>query len=174
MTEGRRNEFKNFTAFSNPDTRRRIPDPQAESTFLASKLIWEEMNQEPHASVCRLYQALLHLWHTEPALRAADRASYEAAALNDSAILLMRRSSSGPAVLVIIQLLDGGTIDLNQHSAAQTVTGRKWQIILTTEDPEFCADPRRPEVDLSGALPVVRFHRPSAVILRGEPVANGE
>jgi len=168
VTEGRRSEFKNFSAFSDPEARHGIPDPQAESTFQSSKLIWEEINQEPHASVRRLYRALLHLRRTEPALHAADRASYEAAALNESAILLVRRSSSGPVILLIFQLLHGGTVDLNQHSATQTVHGRKWQIILTSEDPEFCADPCRPEVDLSGAFPVVRFLRPSAVILRGE------
>jgi maltooligosyltrehalose trehalohydrolase len=166
VTEGRRNEFKNFSAFSDPNIRNQIPDPQAESTFLASKLIWEEINREPHASVRRLYQALLHLRRTEPALHAADRAGYEVAALNESAILLVRRSSSGPVILLIFQLLHGGTVDLNQRSATPTVTGRKWQIILTTEDAEFCADPRPPEVDLSGARPVVRFLRPSAVILR--------
>jgi maltooligosyltrehalose trehalohydrolase len=166
VTEGRRNEFKNFSAFSDPEVRRRIPDPQAESTFLASKLIWDEIDQEPHASIRRLYQALLRLRRTEPALRAADRAGYEVVALNESAILLMRRSSSGPAVIIVIQLVGSGTVDLNHHPAAPTVRGRKWQIIFTTEDSEFCADPHRPEVDLAGALPAARFYRPSGVILR--------
>src|SRR5207302_1405895 len=36
VTEGRRTEFKSFSAFSDPKTRERIPDPQAESTFLRS------------------------------------------------------------------------------------------------------------------------------------------
>jgi maltooligosyltrehalose trehalohydrolase len=179
VTEGRRNEFKNFSAFSNPEARHRIPDPQAESTFRSSKLIWEEMNREPHASVRRLYQVLLHLRRADTALRAADRASCEVTTFDESAILLIRRSplelgaltqsrSPGPTVLVMVQLLGVGTVDLHKHSAARTLEGRRWKTILTTEDDEFCTDPHRPEIELSGSSPVIRFLRPSAVVLRGE------
>jgi maltooligosyltrehalose trehalohydrolase len=168
VTEGRRNEFKNFSAFSDPEARHGIPDPQAESTFQSSKLIWEEINREPHASVRRLYQALLHLRHTESTLRAADRAGYDVTALDESAILLVRRSASGPTLLVIVHLLHSGTVDLHKYSAARALEGRHYSIILTTEDQEFCPDPCRPEINLSGALPVIRFLRPSAVILREE------
>jgi maltooligosyltrehalose trehalohydrolase len=164
VTEGRREEFKNFSAFSDPVIRDRIPDPQAESTFQASKLIWEEKNREPHASIWRLYRTLLHLRRTEPALRNADRADYEIAALNESAILLIRRESS--TMLIIVQLREGGTVDLNKHSAARDLAGRRWRTILTTEDQEFCTGSHAPEINLSGALPVFRFFRPSAVILR--------
>jgi len=38
VTEGRRSEFKGFAAFSSPDARARIPDPQDEGTFLRSQL----------------------------------------------------------------------------------------------------------------------------------------
>jgi maltooligosyltrehalose trehalohydrolase len=168
VTEGRRNEFKHFSAFSDLDARRRIPDPQALSTFQSSKLIWEERNREPHASIFRLYHALLHLRHTEGALHAVDRPDFEVWALDESTILLLRRSPSGSAVLIIIQLLRGGTIDLNKHPAARSVPDREWQILLTTEDSEFCTDPCQPEVDLSLGLPRLRFLRPSAIILRGE------
>lgn len=179
VTEGRRNEFKNFSAFSNPEVLGRIPDPQAQSTFQSSKLVWEEMNREPHASIRRLYQALLHLRRTEPALRNSDRDDYGVTALGASAILLVYRSSSelgaltqrrdpGPTVLAIVQLPGEGTVDLHKHSAGHALDGRRWQIMLTTEDEPFCTDPRRPEIDRSGSLPVIRFLRPSAVILREE------
>src|SRR5260370_33168884 len=49
VTEGRRKEFKHFSAFSDARERERIPDPQAQSTFLAIRLIWEEREREPHA-----------------------------------------------------------------------------------------------------------------------------
>jgi maltooligosyltrehalose trehalohydrolase len=168
VTEGRRNEFKSFSTFSDPEARHRIPDPQAVSSFHSSKLVWEEMNQEPHASVRRLYQALLHLRRTEPALRSTDRTGFEVSELDQSAILLLRGSSSSASILVIIQFLRDGTIDLNEHPAAGSLPRRRWEIVLTTEDPEYCPDPCRPEVDISGAVPVVHFLRPSAVILRGE------
>ena len=36
VTEGRRKEFAHFTAFSDPETRAKIPDPNAAATFAAS------------------------------------------------------------------------------------------------------------------------------------------
>jgi maltooligosyltrehalose trehalohydrolase len=36
VTEGRRKEFAHFAAFSNPETREKIPDPNAATTFHAS------------------------------------------------------------------------------------------------------------------------------------------
>ena len=42
VTEGRRSEFAAFRAFADPDVRDSIPDPQAEATFLASKLDLDE------------------------------------------------------------------------------------------------------------------------------------
>ncbi len=164
VTEGRRNEFKNFSAFSDPAQRQRIPDPQAEATFHFSKLIWAEREKEPHASVLRLYQALLHLRLTEPALRASDRGSFRAMAVDDSAILLGREATSGPTLLVIVQLRQAGTVQIQNVSSSHPVTDRKWQTILTTEDAAFCPDPCRPEIDES--MPLVRFYRPGAVILR--------
>ena len=51
VTEGRRNEFRHFSGLLRPGSaRERIPDPQAETTFAASRLDWSEADQEPHAS----------------------------------------------------------------------------------------------------------------------------
>ena len=60
VTEGRRAEFAAFSAFADPATRDRIPDPQDVQTFRASQLEWEERHQPSHAAVLRLYRALLH------------------------------------------------------------------------------------------------------------------
>ena len=39
---------------TDPAARQRIPDPQADTTFLASKLRWAEQESEPHAELLRL------------------------------------------------------------------------------------------------------------------------
>jgi maltooligosyltrehalose trehalohydrolase len=166
VTEGRRQEFKSFSAFSDPHARECIPDPQAESTFLASKLNWAEAEQEPYAATRRLYQALLHLRRTEPALQRASRTSYAAVACAESGILLLRTASSGPAVLLVVQLWEEGTLDVRNHDSQPAARGRRWQTVLTTEDPPFSPDACPPQTDLSGPAPVVRFLRPGAVILR--------
>ncbi len=47
VTEGRRREFAGFKAFDDERMRETIPDPQAESTFLASKLDLTERERHP-------------------------------------------------------------------------------------------------------------------------------
>lgn len=40
VREGRRKEFRHFAAFEDPERRAKIPDPNAETTFEASKIDW--------------------------------------------------------------------------------------------------------------------------------------
>ncbi|MPY69650.1 MAG: malto-oligosyltrehalose trehalohydrolase [Alphaproteobacteria bacterium] len=58
VREGRRREFRRFARFADEANRERIPDPNAESTFLASRLDWRRMDEpagrERHALVARL------------------------------------------------------------------------------------------------------------------------
>ncbi|MEO8280504.1 MAG: malto-oligosyltrehalose trehalohydrolase, partial [Ideonella sp.] len=65
VTNGRRAEFGKFARFADPKVRDHIPDPNAESTFLASKLDWSERTREPHASWLALYSTLLKLRATQ-------------------------------------------------------------------------------------------------------------
>ena len=57
VTQGRRQEFQHFSTFADPTIRETIPDPQAESTFRASKLNWDECEREPHAGIRNLRKA---------------------------------------------------------------------------------------------------------------------
>ncbi len=59
VRKGRREEFKRFPEFADPVMRERIPDPQAESTFLNSRLRWDERSLPEHAATLRWYQRAL-------------------------------------------------------------------------------------------------------------------
>lgn len=59
VRSGRRKEFARFAAFQSDAARERIPDPQAEQTFLDSKLDWETLAQPAHAATLRWYTELL-------------------------------------------------------------------------------------------------------------------
>jgi maltooligosyltrehalose trehalohydrolase len=59
VTEGRRAEFARFENFNSPQAQARIPDPNAEETFLRSKLDWESIRQEPHRDWLQFYQNVL-------------------------------------------------------------------------------------------------------------------
>lgn len=64
VRQGRRREFAAFGW--DPE---RIPDPQAESTFVASKLDWEELSQPDPGQLLQFYQKLIELRKTQPSLQ---------------------------------------------------------------------------------------------------------
>ena len=61
VTNGRRNEFARFAKFSSPEMREQIPNPNAEKTYLQSKLDWQSLTREPHARWLQLYRELLSI-----------------------------------------------------------------------------------------------------------------
>jgi maltooligosyltrehalose trehalohydrolase len=67
VSAGRRREFAEFGW--DPAT---VPDPQAEETFLRSKLRWEELQREPHAGMLAWYREMIRLRREIPALRDAQ------------------------------------------------------------------------------------------------------
>ncbi|HEY3497807.1 MAG TPA: malto-oligosyltrehalose trehalohydrolase, partial [Polyangiaceae bacterium] len=73
VSAGRLREFAAFEAFREGDAAKLVLDPQAEETFLASQLVWEERTQEPHARTLGLYHALLRLRRCDPVLRHSSR-----------------------------------------------------------------------------------------------------
>ncbi|CAN5756451.1 malto-oligosyltrehalose trehalohydrolase [soil metagenome] len=63
VTRGRRNEFSQFARFGDPALRDAIPDPNAASSFLQSRLDWSERERPPHAQWLALYSDLLQRRH---------------------------------------------------------------------------------------------------------------
>ncbi|HUU67372.1 MAG TPA: malto-oligosyltrehalose trehalohydrolase [Methyloceanibacter sp.] len=59
VRDGRRNEFRKWRLFADPEARERIPDPNALSTFEASKLDWSETARSPHRERLALVSRLL-------------------------------------------------------------------------------------------------------------------
>jgi maltooligosyltrehalose trehalohydrolase len=59
VRDGRRAEFAHFKPFRSAQAKPRIPDPNAEATFLASKLDWSCLERLPHREWIRFYRELL-------------------------------------------------------------------------------------------------------------------
>ncbi|MDM0043365.1 malto-oligosyltrehalose trehalohydrolase [Variovorax dokdonensis] len=70
VREGRRAEFAHFNAFADEAARAAIPDPNAEQTFMASKLDWSQRDQPDHASALAHTRALLAVRQQLDAYRA--------------------------------------------------------------------------------------------------------
>lgn len=85
VRRGRREEF---AAFHNQGE---APDPQAESTFVNSKLQWERLQEDDHQALFRYYQALIALRKSHPALRHLDRNALEVFCEEDGNLLILHR-----------------------------------------------------------------------------------
>jgi maltooligosyltrehalose trehalohydrolase len=164
VTEGRRREFADFTAFADPAARARIPDPQAETTFRRSRLPWLERTREPHASILRLYRALLKV-RRDLDLGRLERSHYRVTGREGELVLVIDRPDR-PTVLVVVRF--GGPGVFEHGNAADSATSPdSWRVLLTTEDSPFTSDPLPPTVGRGSPLPRVAFRRAGAVVLAG-------
>jgi maltooligosyltrehalose trehalohydrolase len=105
VSEGRRAEFASFEAFAANDED--VPDPQATDTFHRSVLNWDEREGSPHAEVHGLYQQLLRLRQSHPALAANDRSLFDVEAVDGHTVSLRRSSRDGHAALLAVVRLSG-------------------------------------------------------------------
>jgi maltooligosyltrehalose trehalohydrolase len=172
VTEGRRREFAGFPEFSHPEAALRIPDPQAASTYAASRLNWPERVEPGHAPVLALYRALLALRLEHPALRASSETYGEAEAPDEGSIVI-RRAKHDQVFWVVARLKGSGAIDLAPLAAAyREPAGGDWKLILSTEEPLYAQDPVPPRIVSQAGGPVVHFSRPGAIVLqRNQPVS---
>ena len=112
VTEGRRKEFAHAAAFADPSMRERIPDPNAVTTFEASKLRWSELGLEygPHRHRLDLIRRLLDLRrrHLVPLL--------------ESGTALGTFSSEGAAIAVAWPLADGSRWRLHANFGDMPLT----------------------------------------------------
>jgi maltooligosyltrehalose trehalohydrolase len=162
VREGRRREFRSFSAFSDPRQQERIPDPQARSTFEWSRLDWRLSAVEPHASTLRLHRALLRLRREEPLLQSSPGRSVHVSALGEDSLAIEYRAG-GRALLLAVRLRGAGPIEPRPQALAAEAA---WTTVLTSEDPAFAPDPRPPVLGLGRGRLLLGFERPGAVVLR--------
>jgi maltooligosyltrehalose trehalohydrolase len=102
VSHGRRDEFKSFAAFADPNVRETIPDPEALSTFEASRLRWEELDRGEHARALALHRAMLRLRSEDPVLSQPSRSGDLEVEVHDGVLLevIRRRGATSRTLLV--------------------------------------------------------------------------
>jgi len=152
VSAGRRVEFKRFSAFAGE-----MPDPQSADSFERSRLQWKEVESEPYSATLRLYQDLLALRRHHPALRRCGGSPELQIDACGEDVIVMRRGG----VVVAVALRGAPRVELPERCG---------EVLLSTEDERYAADPCRPSYDSDGS--VVQFERPGAVVLayRGKDV----
>jgi maltooligosyltrehalose trehalohydrolase len=161
VTEGRRQEFKGFAAFQDPARVKEIPDPQAESTFLGSKLRWEEANEGAHAQIRALYREALRLRREEPALaNRADRDKWRAGASHGIVMLRFDGPQVGQSDIIAFSLAGAASDPVSMLTASE--------LIFSSNDARFGGDGASAYRAADHSL---LFTKPELVLLRvGAPV----
>jgi malto-oligosyltrehalose trehalohydrolase len=105
VRDGRRREFERFPEFADERARERIPDPNAEATFAASKLDWSEVARPLHADWLEQTTTLLRLRREllVPHLGGAV-ASLGATCWNDTALSAGWRLADGARLSLVANL----------------------------------------------------------------------
>ncbi len=152
VTEGRRKEFEHFAAFTNEAQREKIPDPQANSTLLRSKLDWALRDAPGHINCLHWYRQLLQI--RKCLLARAE--FHSSTALNEKIIQVRWTLHSGQFCAVVA--LDGPTDAENVAWIGKTV-------LSNSEDPAYMPDPKNiAYLPRSGHL---HFERAGALLLTG-------
>ncbi|MBV8841675.1 MAG: malto-oligosyltrehalose trehalohydrolase [Bryobacterales bacterium] len=98
VAEGRRQEFAKFPEFQDPERRKHIPDPQAESTFAAAKL-WSRFNEPDNREWLEWYKGILSCRKSILPLLKEVRRGGDYEAVGPGAVVVRWRAGSDDLVL---------------------------------------------------------------------------
>jgi maltooligosyltrehalose trehalohydrolase len=110
VRRGRREEFKRFPEFADPERRAHIPDPQSAATFDASRLEWRDLALPAHAHALRWHERILAMRraHVVPLVRDITRAG-AGRVIADGAVLVQWHA--GTRRLTLCANLSGGAAE---------------------------------------------------------------
>ena len=161
VTEGRRKEFAGFAAFAHGESTKKIPDPQAETTFNASKLKWDEATGGVHASTRALYKEALRLRREESALRRrTNRADWQVAAFSSGKLALFYTDPEAGEICMVACCLRPDA------SAVMGIDeGPRFELIFSSNQARFGGDGKTAYDAGDGTM---NFKRPELLVLRAK------
>lgn len=169
VTEGRRREFADhWTAAEN------VPDPQAQETFLASKLRWKELGQRAPAAIFALYRECLRQRNAWLGREVTARGHWEAGTL-ERAIVLRYRGKTGPDRLVVSALHGPTRLALADDPLTRAPAHGSWKLEFDSDSARYGASGSARQIvpeDVGGAehpiLAHLKFEEPATVLLVAE------
>jgi len=108
VREGRRREFSRWPAFASEESRNKIADPNAKSTFDASRLDWDKLDQSSHRERFDLAKRLLDIRRREivPLLSRIGGHAGSSERLADRAFVVRWRTEDGRILSLAVNLGD--------------------------------------------------------------------
>jgi maltooligosyltrehalose trehalohydrolase len=126
VRKGRAEEFAGFSAFSGAE----VPDPQAESTFTASRIDWAKADTESGRAWMALWTDLLRLRREQPSLSDGRRDLVTVHHLADRLLSLGRGDGAGSVVVAV---------NLGDDATAVPAPGAS-EVLLATSDERYGGD----------------------------------
>jgi maltooligosyltrehalose trehalohydrolase len=144
VTEGRRREFAGFKAFDEPEMRETIPDPQARSSFLLSKLDLDERGRQH--GVLELYRRMLWMRREDPVLAGSGPLTTEAIPPTAQIVVVHRWVERDHRVLIAnfgqrISIPNRWLASLDERPSGE------WDCVLSTDDIHLGGAGLQPEID---------------------------
>jgi maltooligosyltrehalose trehalohydrolase len=124
VRQGRKREFADFHAEGE------FIDPFSLDAFQQSTLKWDKRQEGKHKALLELYQHLIQLRRTIPALKTLDKQNLEASAVEEDKLLFLRRESNGSQIYCIMNFND-------KDVSFQASPGGSWQKILDSSDDKW-------------------------------------
>ena len=119
----------------------RVPDPESEDTFAASKLHWDLQKDDWHRLLWEFHRELLRMRREIPALASLDLETVDATVLPNERTLMMRRGSKGARVIAVFQFAE------QPERVSIEIPAGRWQKVLDSATPRWrSAGSKIPEV----------------------------
>jgi maltooligosyltrehalose trehalohydrolase len=161
ITEGRREEFKDFASFGSEAAREKIPDPQSAKSFADSKLIWEEVDEGRKGLTLALYKECLALRRADAAFRPDTRETWYAETLA-SGVGALRLKGKTQDWLMLFDMLGGHGGGIADEWICRP-RGNAWIHVLSTAERRFGGDG---VIAWDAATSQARFEKPQLVLLK--------
>lgn len=162
----RRGRSEEFASFS---WKGEAPDPQAEETFLRSKLRHELKAREPHRSLLALYREFLRLRRSVPALARLDRDGLEMASDEAKRLLWVRRKAGESQAVLALHF------GKKEALASSPLGQGTWSKVLDSADRKWAGPGSpTPESLKGGAGGTIPLPPSAALLLAREPRGAGD
>ncbi len=166
VSEGRRKEFA-AAGLNQAIAPENVPDPQADETFMRSKLAWDELRFCPHATVFELYRTCLHERAQWLDAATSDKARWAVRALA-GAVAIRYRCADGRDRLVVSSLAGEACISLLDTPELRAPAGQRWRTAVDSNDGTRDAA-RSSAVGLAPeSVDALVFNAPATVLLVAE------
>lgn len=162
MAKNRAAEFEHNGAHPGRAVLACMPDPQAEQTFLDSKLDWAERERAPHEQTLALYRACLRLRASEVIFQSPPRKNWAVQKISSGLLGLRWKCRTGDWLLLlsVAPPAEWPTLD---DAFGRPRGDRHWKLVLSSNDPRFGGRADHPT--LHGHLRGLVLTSPGAVLL---------